>query len=144
MRYLLYFVLASFFLISSCSTNSDTLESKDFSSKDNPIIGNWKLVEAYISSGGPQYWVNIENGEGITFTSDGLFSSNRFSECTNGEFSIELNELFLNYSCSGFTTGFENPEGAITYTMTFESNYLLLTPTSVTCIEGCSYKYIRK
>ena len=144
MKYLLYFVLASVFFISSCSTNYDTLESKDFSANDNSIIGNWKLVEAYISSGGPQYWVNVENGEEITFTSDELFSSNRFSECTNGDFSIESNELFLNYSCNGFTTGFENPEGAITYKITFESNYLLLTPTSVICTEGCSYKYIRK
>lgn len=38
-------------------------------------------------------------------------------------------------------TGFENSEGAITYEITFEANYFFLTPTSVICIEGCSYKY---
>ncbi len=139
-----YFILAFVFCMFSCSNNNDTIVSQDLSVKDDPIIGKWKLVEAFISSGGPQYWVDVENGEEITFTSDGLFSSNRFSECTNGDFSIESNELFLNYSCNGFTTGFENSEGAITYKITFESNYFLLTPTSVICIEGCSYKYIRK
>ncbi|RKS42494.1 hypothetical protein BC962_3283 [Gillisia mitskevichiae] len=144
MRYLLYFVLASVLIMSSCSNNYDTLETEDLSAENDPIIGKWKLVEAYISSGGPQYWVNIENGEEFTFTSNGLFSSNRFSECTNGDFSIESNELILNYSCNEFTTGFENPEGAITYKITFESNYILLTPTSVICFEGCSYKYVRK
>jgi hypothetical protein len=130
--------------MSSCSENNETLESKDISATEEPIIGNWKLVEAYISSGGPQYWVNIENGEEFTFSSSGLFSSNKFSECTTGDFSVELNELSLNYNCNGFKTGFENSEGAITYKITFESNYLLLTPTSVICFEGCTYKYIRK
>ncbi len=130
--------------MSSCSKKDDTLVIKDFSGKDEPIIGKWKLVEAFISDGGPQYWVNVENGEEITFTGDGLFSSNRFSECTKGDFSIELNELYLNYNCEGFTSGMENSEGLITYNITFESNYLLLTPTSLICIEGCNYKYIRK
>lgn len=144
MKYLLYFVLASVFSISSCSKNYDALESKDFSMKDDPIIGEWKLVEAYISSGGPQYWVDIEDGTEYIFSSNGTFLSNNFSECTIGDFSIVSNELFLYYRCNGFTTRFENPEGAITYTVTFESNYLLLTPTSVICFEGCSYKFIRK
>lgn len=108
---------------------------------ENSIIGSWKLVEAYISSGGPQYWVTIENGEEFKFLSNGIFSSNKYAECTGGNFSSEFNKLILNYDCNEFTTGFENSEGAITYEITFESNYFLLTPTSVICIEGCSYKY---
>ena len=129
--------------MSSCSKKDDTLVIKDFSGKDEPIIGKWKLVEAFISDGGPQYWVNVENGEEITFTGDGLFSSNRFSECTKGDFSIELNELYLNYNCEGFTSGMENSEGLITCNIAFESNDLLLTPTSLICIVGWNYKYIR-
>lgn len=144
MKYLYYLVLASFFLMVSCSKNNDILENQDLSLLNVSILGNWKLVEAYISAGGPQYWINIENGEEITFLSNGSFSSNRFSECTTGVFSIESNELILDYNCSGFITEFENPEGAITYKLAFESNTLILTPTSVICIEGCSYKYIRK
>ncbi len=142
MKFLKYFILASVFIMSSCSKNDEVPESKDLS-YDNSILGNWKLVEAYISSGGPQYWVDIESGEEITFLSNGSFESNRFPECTTGEFSIESNELFLTYTCDGFTTGIENPEGAITYKLTFKSNYLILTPTSVICFEGCSYKYKR-
>ena len=108
---------------------------------EHSIIGSWKLVEAYISSGGPQYWVTIENGEELEFFSNGIFSSNKYFACTSGNFSIELHQLILNYDCNGFMTGFENSEGAITYEITFEANYFFLTPTSVICIEGCSYKY---
>jgi hypothetical protein len=142
MKYLKYFILASVFIMSSCSKNDEIPESKDLS-YDHSILGNWKLVEAYISSGGPQYWVDIESGEEITFLSNGSFESNRFSECKTGEFSIKSNELFLTYTCDGFTSGMENPEGAITYKLTLKSNYLILTPTSVLCFEGCSYKYKR-
>lgn len=136
MKFLKYFILASVFIMSSCSKNEEIPESKNFS-YDQSILGDWKLVEAYISSGGPQYWVDIESGEEITFLSDGSFESNRFSECKTGEFSIESNELFLTYTCDGFSSR------AITYKLTFESNYLILTPTSVVCVEGCIYKYKR-
>ncbi|GHA51709.1 hypothetical protein GCM10007103_35190 [Salinimicrobium marinum] len=128
--------------MSSCSKNEEISERKDLTF-DHSITGNWKLVEAYISSGGPQYWVDIENGEEFTFLSNGSFESNKFSECTTGDFLVESKELFLNYNCDGFTSGFETPEGAITYRFTFEDNYLILTPTSVVCVEGCSYKYKR-
>lgn len=144
MKYLSYIALACIIFLTSCSKNTDTMESRNLSLLDNPILGKWQLVEASISSGGPQYWVTIENGEEFTFSSDGSFVSDRFSECTTGDFSVESNELLLNYNCNGFTTEYENSEGAITYKITFESNYLLLTPMSVLCIEGCSYKYKRK
>lgn len=77
----------------------------------------------------------------MEFFSNGIFSSNKYFACTSGNFSIELHKLILNYDCKGFTTGLENSEGAITYEVTFEANYFFLTPTSVICIEGCSYKY---
>lgn len=91
MKYLYCFLLASVLLMFSCSKNNDILESRDLSLVNNPILGNWRLVEAHISFGGQQYWINIENGEEFTFSSNKSFSLNRFSECTNGDFSIESN-----------------------------------------------------
>ena len=138
MKNIIKFEIASLLIILSfgCDKSDDAgIDS------ENSIIGSWKLAEAYLSSGGPQYWVTIESGEEFKFLNNGIFSSNKYSECISGNFSTELNKLILNYDCNGFTTGFENSEGAITYEITFESNYFLLTPTSVICIEGCSYKY---
>ena len=124
-------------ILFSCNSSNSNIELDS----ENPIFGNWKLVEAFISSGGPQYWVTIDNGEEFKFSQSGTFTSTKYQECSGGSFSTELNELILRYNCSGFTTGIENSEGNVTYEMTFESNNLILIPTSAICIEGCSYKF---
>ncbi len=109
------------------------------------IVGKWKQTKAYISSGGPQYWVDTENGEEIEFFENGTFSSDRFTECIAGNFSIEENKLLLEYNCIGFNTESENEDGFITYKLEFFLDYFILTPTSgPVCIEGCSYKYQNK
>lgn len=114
-------------------------------SENSDLNGKWKLSEAYISAGGPQYWVDVENGEEIEFFESGTFNSDRFNECTTGSFSIEQNELLLEYSCSEFNPISENENGFITYKLEIHSNYFVLTPTSgPICIEGCSYKYQKK
>ncbi len=119
---------------------------------DNPsdlensyLIGKWKLSEAYISAGGPQYLVEIEDGEEIEFFQSGTFNSDRYTECTTGNFSLEHDELRLEYSCNEFNPIAENENGIITYKLETHSNYFALTPTSgPICIEGCSYIYRRK
>ncbi|WP_209404229.1 hypothetical protein [Pseudozobellia sp. WGM2] len=105
-------------------------------------IGKWKLTEAYISAGGPQYWVDVENGEEFEFFEDGTFSSDRFDTCSEGRFIIQSNELSLKYDCDEIDRKFKNADGFITYTIEFENDYFILTPSSgPICIEGCSYKY---
>jgi len=128
-----------FFLVFSCfSCSSDEFDNSD-------LIGKWKLTEAYISAGGPQYWVDVENGEEIEFFENGGFNSDRFTECTTGIYSKNQNGLLLKYSCSQFNPVSENENGFITYKLELYSNYLVLTPTSgPICIEGCSYKYQKK
>ncbi|ULC60292.1 hypothetical protein MBM09_04705 [Flaviramulus sp. BrNp1-15] len=112
---------------------------------ENLIAGKWVLTEAYISAGGPQYWIDIDNGEEIEFFENGTFSSNKFSECITGNFSIVENKLLLKYNCIGFTSNAENEDGFITYKLEFFSDYFILTPTSgAICIEGCSSKYQKK
>ncbi|WP_282043083.1 hypothetical protein [Winogradskyella flava] len=128
-----------FFGLFSC----DSEETNE--SINSELIGKWKLTEAYISAGGPQYWVDVENGEEFMFFENGLFNSNRFSECTTGTFSTEQNELLLRYNCNGFESGSENEDGYITYDLNFEFDYFIITPSSgPICIEGCSYKYRKK
>ena len=112
---------------------------------DSELIGEWKLTEAYISAGGPQYWVDVEDGEEIVFFENRIFNSSRYSECTTGVFSLEQNKLLLQYNCDGFESQSENEEGFITYLLEFESDHFIATPISgPICIEGCSYKYQRK
>ena len=136
-----YYIITTLIFFIACDKTTDEPIIAD----ESLIIGKWKETEAYISAGGPQYWVDVENGEEIEFFENGTFSSDRFTECITGNFSIEQNELLLKYNCSGFNTELENEEGFITYKLEFYSDYFVLTPTSgPICIEGCSYKYQNK
>ncbi|WP_117883483.1 hypothetical protein [Aureibaculum luteum] len=123
----------------------DNTTDEPITANETLLEGKWKQNEAYISAGGPQYWVDLENGEEIEFYNDGTFSSNNFTECSTGSFSIDDNKLFLEYDCDGFETPSENENGIITYDIEMYSKYFILTPTSgPICIEGCSYKYQRE
>ena len=132
----LVFIFILVFSVFSCSSN-------EFHNSE--LIGKWKLTEAFISSGGPQYWVNVEDGEEFEFFENGTFTSNRYSECTSGIFYTELNKLLLKYNCEEFESESENADGFITFDLEFDSNHFITTPTSgPICIEGCSYKYQKK
>ncbi|MDO5968458.1 hypothetical protein Q4Q35_01430 [Flavivirga aquimarina] len=136
-----YYYLLILLLFIACNDTKGELVTAD----ENLIVGKWVKIEAYISVGGPQYWVDVENGEEIDFFENGTFFSNRFKECTTGNFSIEENILLLEYTCNGFNPVSENEKGFITYKLDFLSDYFILTPISgPICIEGCSYKYQRK
>ena len=137
MKFYFYLVAYLLFFI-ACDKSVDEPIIAD----ESLLVGKWEQTEAFISAGGPQYWIDIENGEVIEFFENGTFSSDRFSECTTGNFLIEETILNLEYNCTGFNSGFENEEGFITFEMEFYSNYFILTPTSgPNCTEGCSYKY---
>tara|TARA_R110002049_G_scaffold308623_1_gene513176 strand:- start:549 stop:974 length:426 start_codon:yes stop_codon:yes gene_type:complete len=125
------------FFILGCTSN----EQK--ANEDNFIYGKWKLVKAYISAGGPQYWVDVEDGGEYVFFSDRTFTSKSFLDCTNGDFEIESNELNLMYDCQEIKNQFQDSNGILSYDFSFKENFLLLTPTTLRCIEGCSYKFKR-
>jgi hypothetical protein len=135
-----YYLITFLILLIACDKADEPIIADEIL-----MVGKWKITEAYISAGGPQYWIDVENGEEIDFFENGIFSSNRFTECTNGNFSILENELLLEYNCTGFNTESENEDGFITYKLELYTNYFILTPTSgPICIEGCSYKYQKK
>ncbi|MFI1773795.1 hypothetical protein [Thalassobellus citreus] len=135
-----YYVLPILLILIACDNTDEPISVDKYL-----IAGKWKKTNAYISAGGPQYWIDVENGEEIEFFENGTFSSNRYNECSIGAFSIEENKLLLKYNCVEFSTGNENKEGFITYKLDFFSNYFILTPTSgPICTEGCSSKYQKK
>lgn len=136
MKYKYFLITALVFFIACDKTDESIIANETL------IAGKWEQTEAYISAGGPQYWIDVENGDEFNFFENGTFSSNKFTECTDGYFSIIENELLLEYDCSEFSTEFENEQGFITYALEFYSDYFIVTPTSgPICTEGCSFKY---
>lgn len=133
-----YFLIASLLFFIACDKDDIPIPADE-----SLIVGKWKNTEAYISAGGPQYWIDVEDGVEIVFFEDSTFYSNRFTECTGGNFSIVENELLLEYSCDGFDSGFENEDGFIIYKLEFYSSYFNLTLKSGSffCTEGCSSKF---
>lgn len=113
--------------------------------KDNQktsIIGKWQLLEEYRSIAGenPQ-WIPVENSYFYIFTEDHTFTSNRFSECQAGSYSLINNQLILDFGCADFTAGIEIPEGTFVENYSLENGFLYLSPNYLTCDEGCGYKF---
>lgn len=127
-------IVLSIFLF-YCSSSNQNL-NEDFS-----IIGEWKMIESYISAGGPQFWVDVENGFEYTFFRDRTFISSDYFGCTSGKFNVGSDELSLEYDCDGIKEKLGNSSGITTYKFNFDDGYLLLTSTTVFCVEGCSYKF---
>lgn len=136
-----HFIPIGLFSLAACVKTVDVPVDAD----DNMITGTWILTEAYISAGGPQYWVDVDDGETIRLLENGTFNSERFADCDAGNFLAREDELVLEYACEGFESVSQNEEGLITYRLELFSDYFILTPTSgPICFEGCSYKYERR
>lgn len=139
MKKILKFGIISCLVLTMFGCSNDDNESP---LQEKSIIGTWKLIEIYNDSGdGNGRWNSVEDGYTYNFSANGEFTSTRFSECGNGNYSIVSNELSLDFDCEGFTAGIENPDGIFIELFTFESNYVILTPTYLTCIEGCGWKF---
>lgn len=135
--YCLLIVLLTFL---SCDPSQD----EPLKSSEELLVGSWIQSGSFISSGGPQYWVEAENGSQIEFFKNKKFSSNLYPDCTIGVFAVQDDELQLKYSCLNFNPILENDQGFITFRLEMYSDYFLISPTSgPICIEGCSYKFIR-
>ncbi|WP_179352601.1 hypothetical protein [Winogradskyella vidalii] len=132
-----HYLITALIIFTACEKTDDTIIANE-----TLMIGTWLQTETSVSVGGPQYWVDVEEGESLMFFENGTFSSNRFTECTEGNFSIIDQELHLDYNCDQFSTEYHNEDGIITYDLNFKSSYFILTPTSgLICVEGCKSKY---
>lgn len=138
------FFAIAFIMFGSCSASNDNdnriITEVDFESPSF-LIGKWKVVGSYLSAGGPQYYVEVEDGETLDFATDGSFNSSEFSECSQGTYSIDGKELTLDYNCEAFNKKFPDLSGKFIYSISNETTFLLLSPVSLRCIEGCSTKY---
>ncbi len=116
--------------------------SNDETKNKNPLIGTWQLVETIVIDQelNPE-WVPVEEGYIYTFYENGKFSSSSFVECSMGNYSLESDILALDYDCEGFTREIETPPGTFIETLKFKSGQIILTPTYLSCIEGCGFKF---
>ena len=126
-----------------CSKNDEN----DIITNDS-IIGQWQLIEQWLGdiSSDSVEWGEVVNGYTMTFLNDGLYSSNEFTVCQNnlnsgsyslsGSESIRLVETsFLCESSNDFLTR--------VYIYNFEGEFLMISPHSNPCPEGCSFKFKR-
>ncbi|WP_217900268.1 lipocalin family protein [Lutibacter agarilyticus] len=117
-------------------------DNDDSNDNEKSIVGTWQLIEIYSDIGdGKGKWNSIENGYKYEFDSENRFTSDRFSECQSGTYTLNENELILDYDCDGFTAGIETPEGTFVERITFESDKLIINPTYLMCVEGCEWKF---
>lgn len=108
--------------------------------KKQKLLGTWQLVETIVIDQdlNPK-WMPVENGYKYTFQRDNAFFASKFSKCSTGHYFINSNYLFLDYDCNDVVGG--NSPGTFKEELTFESGYMFLKPTYLTCIEGCGYKF---
>ncbi|KFF07193.1 DUF5640 domain-containing protein [Flavobacterium reichenbachii] len=117
----LLLTLTVLFVLTGCSNDDKNLDT-------NNIIGTWKLHKT-------------QNGYTYTFNTDGTFKSSRFTKCLTGKYTVSSDKLTLDYDCEGFTTQIETPSGTFIENFKLEKGYMYLSPTYLTCDEGCSYKF---
>jgi len=137
--------LLKYQIVLLCSLALFGCEKSNDLSQENTFIGTWQLVESLIDIGdGSGDWMSVDDGYEYVFTSDNEFTTNRFSECTSGTYSINMNQITLDFGCEGFSKGIESPEGTFIEQYSFDSDDLILRPTYVTCVEECGNKFRKR
>ncbi len=120
-------ILSIFLSLTSCSDD----EAK---SQENSLLGTWKLIETYGSDGGssPQ-WTTVNNGYSYSFNANNSLISNRFT--CNGNYQENSNSnVHIQFNCT-------DSQFDLSYNYVIENGYLILTPSSANCDEGCGEKY---
>ena len=97
-------------------------EKTDYQSE---IYGIWKLTEVLSDIGdGNGQWREIENGYEYIFYPGGTFTSTRFTDCTVGIYTVNADELTLDFDCENITIGnTEIPNGILIENISFESDF---------------------
>lgn len=123
-------ILTLIFLTSSCSNDDKKLDTSN-------IVGTWKHYEEYDNF----KWNKVKDGYTYTFNANGTFKSTRFTECITGKYSVVSDKLTLDYDCDEFTTQAESPAGTFIENYKLETGYIYLSPTYLSCFEGCGSKF---
>ncbi len=114
----------------------------DIEQPDN-LLGLWQLEATFFGLSNGNQWNAIENGYIYQFKEDETFYSNKFSECSTGDYILTNNTLTLVYNCEDFSTALGDPPATFVEYYNFEDGFLLLSPAYLNCDEGCLYKFKR-
>ena len=128
-------------LILGCSDKDNSLIQED------NLLGTWELIEQREYGGTPNTdWRPTAYSYQIELKADGKFVSSRFSECAKGEYFVSStdNTLTFEYSCPDFSVKGLSGNGIFLEKYSFDGKYLILSPTYLTCDEGCAFKFERK
>ncbi|MDB4289599.1 hypothetical protein N9887_00800 [Flavobacteriaceae bacterium] len=131
----MYLILTLFFLITGCN-------EEDTKQQENSIYGTWQLTQLFVVDGVDGSWQDIENGFIFTLNKDNSFSSNKYQECSVGNYFIDMNnnKITFEYNCSDFTPCESNSSKCVE-TFVFENQLLKFTPEYSSCIEGCGQRF---
>jgi len=117
------------FTLSGCSDDDNDIEYRD------ELLGTWKLVEEFGSSGGPGQWHKVKNGYTYTFDGSGNLITDRYS--CKGTYQETVDEVTIEFDCP-------DSKYRVTAAVSFNNNHLILTPDpGVYCDEGCATKFKR-
>ena len=107
------------------------------------IFGTWKLSHVLSDIGnGEGKWEKVDDGYEYSFSSDNTFTSNRFKNCSTGNYTLEIDELSLDFDFE--STSGENElfaKGILVEKITFDSDDLIINPTYIFCVEACGWKF---
>ncbi|ADF51927.1 lipocalin family protein [Zunongwangia profunda] len=135
---LLLFCSCWLFVLSGCDNEEYGMYEVD------RIVGSWKLVEVYNDNGdGHGQWSPAENAYSYTFNEDGTFSSTRFSQCNTGNYSIQNDEIYLDFDCNNNnrTIGIGSTSSTIVEEVDYEGINVIFIPTYPACHQGCRLKF---
>ena len=147
-KYILVFAVCLLSLY-ACDNNEDEIESLPLVAiNSDTLVGEWKLVESKVSSGGQVSWSPVSQSYTIKFLADATFIKND-GNCERGTYRVvahpedEAKQMIeLTYSCEVDQAIY--PDNKSYWGVeALNDRYLVYHPTykGPICTEGCSYKF---
>ena len=127
-----FFLPMLYFLLTGCVDKDDLCCGL----QQDRLVGKWRLVEQKVGIGPPGEWEDVTDGEILEFNSDYSFHKSQNPYCTTGSFSVDGDELTLDYNCLEYDVTWEFR------VIEFKQSYITISPLAPTlCTEGCLSRY---
>lgn len=124
------FLLLVILFTAGCKKDKSTVDSSE-------LTGRWQLIGQ--NFGLPDGHVNIENGYELTFRQDGTFFHGRYTTCPQGRYTRTDSTITFDYHCDDKSQLLSG--GIQEERFRLANNALYLTPTYLSCAEGCVYVF---
>ena len=127
------------FLLFLMQCQNDDMPFDDTPVDDTSLVGEWLLVESYVSPGGATAWKDVEDGNRYFFDEFGNYERTDFNRSLldSGDYEITDKELYLYFITEG-------EKDTLGYSADFNENKtrLTLAPSyPVICFEACLYRF---